>query len=235
MLEEQKEKALSKVTMVQLGKDAEGRRSFLLLTDEAQRSLALWYDMEKRYDIDYAISGSYRSLYGAFQRIFDEFSLCVHQAIVEDYTEATLSIKRRDIQKDFRMHSIDAAFLAYRSEAPIYFIEDFIAEMVIKDEQGELLNPNAAYQKAVSSGFLCQLIEREGVLEAIRPEGGFSFITCQTHYAKHVYVAPSIIRRFGLKEGDEISSLVRGSYGSENYYAMCLIKTVNGKEPVPVI
>ena len=233
MLEEQKERALSKVTMIQLGKDAEGRKSFLLLTDEAQRSLALWYDIEKRYDIDYAIAGRYRSLYGAFQRIFDEFSLCIHQAIIEDYTEATLSIKRRNIQKDFRMHAADAAFLAYRAEAPIYFIEDFIAEMAIKDEKGELLNPKAAYQKAVSSGFLCQLVEREGVLEAIRPEG-FSFVTCQTNYAKHVYVPPSHIRRFGLKEGNEMHILARGPYGSECYYTLVLTKTVNGKEPVPV-
>ena len=235
MLEEQKEKALSKVTMAKLGKDAEEQRSFLLLTDEAQRSLALWYDMEKRYDIDYAIGGSYRSFYGAFQRIFDEFSLCVHQVIIEDYTEATLSIKRRDTQKDFRMHSADAAFLAHRAEAPIYFIEDFIAEMAIKDEQGELLNPKTAYQKAVSAGFFCQEIEREGILEAILPEGGYSFITCQTNYAKHVYVAPSIIRRFGLKEGDKIRCLVRGPYGWESYYAVIFIKSINGKEPVPVI
>lgn len=235
MLEEQKEKALSKVTMVQLGKDAEGRNSFLLLTDESQRSIALWYDIEKRYDIDYAIAGSYRSLYGAFQRIFDEFSLCVHQAIIEDYIEATVNIKQHNTQKDFRMHSADAAFLAHRVEAPIYFIEDFIAEMAVKDEQGKLLNPKAAYQKAVSSASLCQLIEREGVLEAFYP-GGYSFINCQTKYAKHVYVAPSIIRRFGLKEGDKIRCLVRGPKGSgENYYAVILINAVNGKEPVPLI
>ena len=235
MLEEQKEKALSKVTTVQLGKDDEGRNSFLLLTDEAQRSFALWYEMEKRYDIDYAIAGSHRSLYGAFGRIFDEFSLCVHQVVIEDYIEATLSIKQHNTQKDFRMHSVDAAFLAHRVEAPIYFIEDFIAEMAVKNEQGKFLHPKAAYQKAVNSRFLGQEIEREGILEAIRPEGGYSFMNCPTNYAKNVYVAPSIIRRFGLKEGDKIRCLVRGPKGSgENYYAMIFIKSVNDKEPVPV-
>jgi RNA polymerase sigma-70 factor (ECF subfamily) len=233
MLEEQKEKALSKVTMVQPGKDAEGRKSFLCFTDESQRSFVLWYDMEKCFDFDYAISGSYRSFYGAVQRIFDAFEISVNQAIIEDYTEATLSVKLRNTQKDFRMYSGDAAFLAYRAEASIYFVEDFIAEMAIKDEQGILLNPKAAYQKAVSSGFFCQEIEREGILEAIRPEG-FSFVTCHTNHARHVYVAPSIIRRFGLKEGDKIRGLVRVPYGWENYYALLFIKAVNGKEPVPV-
>jgi len=189
--------------------------------------------MERSYDIDYAIASSYRSLYGAFGKIFDEFSLCVHQTIIEDYIEATLNIKRRNTQKDCRMHSADAAFLAYRAEAPIYFVEDFIAEMAIKDEQGKLLNPKAAYQKAVL-GLFYQGIEREGVLETIYP-GGYSFINCQTKYAKQVYVAPSQIQRFELKEGDEIRGLARGPKGRENYYAMLFIKTVNGKEPVPVI
>ncbi|NOG55545.1 MAG: transcription termination factor Rho [Planctomycetes bacterium] len=77
------------------------------------------------------------------------------------------------------------------------------------------------------------LMVGEGVLE-ILPDGfGFlrspmySYLPCPDD----IYVSPSQIRRFGLKQGSIITGTIRPPKESERYFALLRVETVNGKRP----
>jgi transcription termination factor Rho len=72
-----------------------------------------------------------------------------------------------------------------------------------------------------------------GVLEVL-PDG-FGFlrdVAASFQSGAHdIYVSPSQIRRFNLRNGDEVSGLVRAPKDNERYYALVKVNTVNGSEP----
>ena len=70
-----------------------------------------------------------------------------------------------------------------------------------------------------------------GILE-VMPDG-FGFIRCENYLPgdHDVYVAPSQIRRFGLKTGDILEGNTRVRTQGEKFAALLYVKTINGYTP----
>lgn len=74
-------------------------------------------------------------------------------------------------------------------------------------------------------------IEANGILEVMAD--GFGFIRCANYLPgeNDVYVAPSQIRRFGLKTGDILRGNTRVKTQSEKFSALLYVKEINGYKP----
>lgn len=74
-------------------------------------------------------------------------------------------------------------------------------------------------------------IAAHGILE-VMPDG-FGFIRCENYLPgeKDVYVAPSQIRRFGLKTGDILEGNTRIRTQGEKFAALLYVKSINGYTP----
>lgn len=70
-----------------------------------------------------------------------------------------------------------------------------------------------------------------GILEVM--QDGFGFIRCENFLPgeNDVYVAPSQIRRFGLKTGDYVTGNTRVKTQNEKFAALLFLKSVNGLLP----
>jgi transcription termination factor Rho len=70
-----------------------------------------------------------------------------------------------------------------------------------------------------------------GILE-VMPDG-YGFIRCENYLPgdNDVYVAPSQIRRFGLKTGDILTGNTRVKTSSEKFSALLFVKSINGYTP----
>jgi transcription termination factor Rho len=80
-------------------------------------------------------------------------------------------------------------------------------------------------------------IEVEGVLEKL-PDG-FGFLrSAQYDYTSSpddVYVSPSQIRRFGLRNGDLVSGVIRKLREEERYFALLKVIQVNNEDPMKLV
>ena len=74
-------------------------------------------------------------------------------------------------------------------------------------------------------------IVAHGILEVM--SDGFGFIRCENYLPgeNDVYVAPSQIRRFGLKTGDILEGNTRIKTQSEKFSALLYVKSINGYAP----
>ncbi len=74
-------------------------------------------------------------------------------------------------------------------------------------------------------------VEANGILE-VMPDG-YGFIRCENFLPgdNDVYVAPSQIRRFGLKTGDYLIGNTRVRTQSEKFAALLYVRTINGYTP----
>ena len=74
-------------------------------------------------------------------------------------------------------------------------------------------------------------IAAHGILEVMAD--GYGFIRCENYLPgeNDVYVAPSQIRRFGLRTGDIITGNTRVKTGNEKFSALLFVKTINGLPP----
>ena len=70
-----------------------------------------------------------------------------------------------------------------------------------------------------------------GILEMLPDGYGFLRVNNYTAGEGDIYVAPSQIRRFGLRNGDEIVGATRPNKEGENYNGLVYIKSVNGISP----
>lgn len=71
----------------------------------------------------------------------------------------------------------------------------------------------------------------EGILE-ILPDGfGFLRVGGLTPSADDIYISPSQIRRFSLRNGDMVSGQVRPPKENEKYFALLRVEAVNGTDP----
>ncbi len=82
------------------------------------------------------------------------------------------------------------------------------------------------FPKELDSG-----VEASGILE-VMPDG-YGFIRCENYMPgeNDVYVAPSQIRRFGLKTGDILKGNKRVKTQQEKFSALLFIKSINGYTP----
>ena len=92
----------------------------------------------------------------------------------------------------------------------------------------------AAQTASVEEGFPAELdsgISANGILE-VMPDG-YGFIRCANYLPgeNDVYVAPSQIRRFGLKTGDMIVGNTRVKTQNEKFSALLYVKSINGYAP----
>lgn len=92
------------------------------------------------------------------------------------------------------------------------------ASVTVKEEE--------KYPNDLDSG-----IEAHGILE-VMPDG-YGFIRCANYLPgdNDVYVAPSQIRRFGLKTGDILRGNTRIKTQSEKFSALLYVKTINDYKP----
>ncbi len=82
------------------------------------------------------------------------------------------------------------------------------------------------YPKELDSG-----VEASGILE-VMPDG-YGFIRCENYLPgeNDVYVAPSQIRRFGLKTGDILKGNKRVKTQQEKFSALLFVRSINGYTP----
>ena len=75
-------------------------------------------------------------------------------------------------------------------------------------------------------------ITASGILEVM--SDGFGFIRCENYLPgeNDVYVAPSQIRRFGLKTGDILEGNTRVKTQNEKFSALLYVKSINGYPPI---
>lgn len=87
---------------------------------------------------------------------------------------------------------------------------------------------NAVYDATSYPAELDSGIEANGILE-VMPDG-YGFIRCANYMPgdNDVYVAPSQIRRFGLKTGDVLVGNKRTKTQQEKFSALLFVKTING-------
>ncbi len=71
-----------------------------------------------------------------------------------------------------------------------------------------------------------------GVLEIINPDG-YGFLRGRTYLPGNgdIYVSLSQVRRFGLRQGDTISGMIRPPKNGEKYWGVVKIQAVNGCDP----
>ena len=124
---------------------------------------------------------------------------------------------------------------------------ELVEAMLKEDEKDKAAGKEVAVKSVVSSGapakkaesaeeekFPAELdsgITASGILEVM--SDGFGFIRCENYLpGEHdVYVAPSQIRRFGLKTGDILEGNTRIKTQNEKFSALLYVKSINGYPP----
>ena len=91
--------------------------------------------------------------------------------------------------------------------------------------------PNEVYDEKTYPKELDSGEEASGILE-VMPDG-YGFIRCENYLPgeRDVYVAPSQIRRFGLKTGDILEGNTRIKTQGEKFAALLYVKSINGYTP----
>lgn len=70
-----------------------------------------------------------------------------------------------------------------------------------------------------------------GVLDILSEGYGFLRSTNYTSGPDDIYVSPSQIKRFDIREGDLVSGQIRPPKENENYFALLKVETVNEEDP----
>ena len=108
--------------------------------------------------------------------------------------------------------------------------QDALDAAVIENEEGgeELVESPSADAAEPAE----ERPEVEGILEIA--EGGFGFLRFNNFLTsdKDIYVAPTQIRRFGLRTGDKIFGVTRKPHQGERFGALLYVKSVNGEDPM---
>ena len=112
----------------------------------------------------------------------------------------------QDMQQDLQGNRPARYFQSGRQDAPVFHRDELNTEL----DSGQMAN---------------------GILEVL--QDGFGFIRCANYMPgeNDIYVAPSQIRRFGLKTGDIISGNIRVKTQGEKFSALLYVKSVNGYSP----
>ena len=119
---------------------------------------------------------------------------------------------------------------------------EIVALMLAEDEKDKAAGKEVTVRSVVSAKrengeeekFPAELdsgITASGILEVM--SDGFGFIRCENYLPgeNDVYVAPSQIRRFGLKTGDILEGNTRVKTQNEKFSALLYVKSINGFLP----
>ncbi|MBQ8232702.1 MAG: transcription termination factor Rho [Lachnospiraceae bacterium] len=95
-------------------------------------------------------------------------------------------------------------------------------------QQRPAYRPQEAYDESQYPKELDSGVEASGILE-VMPDG-YGFIRCENYMPgeNDVYVAPSQIRRFGLKTGDILKGNKRIKTQQEKFSALLFVRSING-------
>lgn len=120
---------------------------------------------------------------------------------------------------------------AAKTEAPK---TETVKAETVRTEGEQAVRPvrlNEAYDSTQYPVELDSGIEAEGILE-VMPDG-YGFIRSDNYLpgSEDVYVAPSQIRRFGLKTGDILRGNKRIKTQQEKFSALLFVRTINGYTP----
>ena len=118
------------------------------------------------------------------------------------------NVRVENVSRDLRNENEDAVEAAERQQRA------YRPQEVFDDAQ---------YPKELDSG-----IEASGILEVMAE--GYGFIRCENFLPgeNDVYVAPSQIRRFGLKTGDILKGNKRVKTQQEKFSALLFVRSING-------
>ncbi|MBP3476037.1 MAG: transcription termination factor Rho [Lachnospiraceae bacterium] len=96
----------------------------------------------------------------------------------------------------------------------------------VKKVEAAMAGEEDKYPAELDSG-----VTASGILEVM--SDGFGFIRCENYLPgeNDVYVAPSQIRRFGLKTGDILEGNTRIKTQNEKFSALLYVKSINGYSP----
>ena len=113
-----------------------------------------------------------------------------------------------------------------RTEAKTETRQEGTVKTVEKPYRADNAYDSTMYPPELDSG-----VEAEGILE-VMPDG-YGFIRCANYLPgeNDVYVAPSQIRRFGLKTGDILRGNKRIKTQQEKFQALLYVRTINGYTP----
>ncbi len=105
------------------------------------------------------------------------------------------------------------------------------AEAKSEAKQGEPEPEKTPKEESSEKEELDSGIVAHGILEVMAD--GYGFIRCENYLPgeNDVYVAPSQIRRFGLRTGDIITGNTRVKTGNEKFSALLFVKSINGLTP----
>ncbi len=121
---------------------------------------------------------------------------------------------------------------------------DLVEAMLAEDEKDKAAGKEVAVKSVVPAKKSDSAADEEkypaeldsgvtasGILEVM--SDGFGFIRCENYLPgeNDVYVAPSQIRRFGLKTGDILEGNTRVKTQNEKFSALLYVKSINGYAP----
>lgn len=111
------------------------------------------------------------------------------------------------------------------------FYEDFMQEDVEEKEEIKINVEDLSENATEIIEEMEEITYIGGILELLPDGYGFLRIKNYLQGEGDIYVSPSQIRRFRLRNGDEVVGVVRPSKPGESYNALLYIKSVNGKDP----
>ena len=116
------------------------------------------------------------------------------------------------------------------------------SELLEFAEELEIENASVLRKQDMMFAILKQLAENEvaifgmGVLETL--SDGFGFLRSpESNYLPgpdDIYVSPSQVRKFGLRNGDTVEGQIRSPKDGERYFALLQINQINFEEPEAV-
>ena len=103
----------------------------------------------------------------------------------------------------------------------------------------QIQNPEPAYipkETTTERYDFTDIITANGVLESLSDGYGFLRSSDYNYLSSpdDVYVSPQQIKKYSLKTGDVVECTVRPPHENEKYFAMCNVKSINGREPSEV-
>ena len=113
------------------------------------------------------------------------------------------------------------------------------AELILHAEELKIENPSTLLKQEILFAILKKLAQKNeqitggGVLEVL--QDGFGFLRAsESNYLPgpdDIYVSPSQIRRFGLRNGDSVAGEIRAPKDSERYFALLKVEKINFDDP----